>query len=528
MKANIQILAAALILCLIAGSVMAQFGTEMVYYELNKPQRNLNPISANDLQVFRIDELIFDALYSWDPQGNIIPQMAQGLPKSIDDGKGALVMLKNNLKWPDSSEITVDDVILTFTKKYTEIDDTRRRLELIKSVNPGEAPNSIIFKFERKVAHPERLLANIFILPSKKLDTSKKFSYFCEHPMGAGPYGLDNISISRNSYYFIKNPNYSTIAAGRPLIDRVKLMYWWSKAAWIPNILDGVVDILPGMEFNPELSSKPRIISKPVNTNTVAMILINTNDPVLKNIDIRNGLQHIISRNDIYDKKYFGDSTLVLTGPYSPASHFFNYKVPSWVYSPEKAHSLFRKSGLLTVNNGKVMNKKDNKQWKLSLKTFITAAGERENLRDALEAVNSYLYSGGINSKIEYLPMEGYVRALEKGDFQLIYMEITFDDNFDIEPYFSSSAIRRNGGRNYGGYSNSKVDKAFAQLSKSSVPQEQQNIGKEIHQLLHDDPPALFLWNLLKWSYVRMELEDVNIMPFYFFSTIDQWKKKAE
>jgi ABC-type transport system substrate-binding protein len=133
-----------------------------------------------------------------------------------------------------------------------------------------------------------------------------------------------------------------------------------------------------------------------------------------------------------------------------------------------------------------------------------------------------------VRSKIDYLSLETYLRALRDGDFQLIYAEITFDDSYDVEPYFSTDAINRSGGQNFGRYSNSDVDKAFRELSQSSIPQKQQEIGKRIHSLLHDDPPALFLWNLLKWSYFRTELENVSINPFYFFSTVDTWKKKSE
>jgi len=222
------------------------------------------------------------------------------------------------------------------------------------------------------------------------------------------------------------------------------------------------------------------------------------------------------------------DSTNVLTGPYPPSSFFFNPYVPTWDYNPELAKTLLEKSELLTVQNGKIVRKDTGKQWDLTIVTYITAAGEEENLRKALESVNNYFLSAGINSKIEYRSSEGYMRALESGTFQLVYLKITLDDTFNIEPFFSTDAITRPGGQNYGRYSNPAADKAFKDMLQSPEPDEQKRLGLSIHRMLHDDPPAMFLWNLHKYAYCRTELKDVSIDPFYFFSTIDKWSEKTE
>jgi peptide/nickel transport system substrate-binding protein len=510
---------------------MAQFGTELVYYELNKPKRNLAPLGFDDIRAIRMGELMFDALYGWNDRGEVDPQLAQGLPTLLDDSTRALVILKNNLLWPDSLPITVDDVIFTYTlkKNFANIKDMRRGLELIKEIRPGEAPNSILFKFARKVQYPERLLANIFIMPRHKILDQKAFDVYSEMPMGAGPFQLREISIKTNSYNLYKNFNYGSVAPGRPYIDRVKMTYWTSKAIWPVNILQGgIVHVLPDMEYNTELATKSQINSIPVNTNTVPMILFNSKDPILKNTFVRQGLQHLIPRNQIYETIYMQDTTNVLTGPYPPSSYFYNYTIPAWDYNTNQAYGLFEQSGLLSVKNGKVYRTDTGAQWDLVLVTYITAAGEEENLRKALESVNNYFISSGINSKIEYRSSEGYVRALEMGTFQLIYMKITLDDNFNIEPFFSTEAISRPGGQNFGRYSNPEVDRAFREMLMTPVPQKQRALGLAIHKVLHDDPPAMFLWNLHKYAYCRSELQDVSIDPFYFFSTADRWNEKTD
>ena len=511
--------------------VQAQFGTELVYYELNKPRRNLNPLSSGDIKVIRMDELMFDALYSWDDHGEAVPQMAQSMPTLIGDSTQALIILKNNLLWPDSAEITVEDVLFTFGfgRQFPRFKDSRRGLELIRKVKAGEAPNSVIFEFRRQVNHPERLLANMYILPKHVISNSKELDQFSEVPRGAGPFQLKDMSISTNSYHFEKNPSYGTISPGRPYIDRIKMNYWSSKTAWVLNILQGgVVDVLPDMEYNTELRNKPQINTVPVNTNTVAQILFNMRDPILSNQQVRQGLEQLISRNEIYEKIYFGDSTNVLTGPYTPSSPFCNFLVPAWAYNSNQAHALFEQSGLLSFDGTKVIRKDTGKQWQLTIITYITAAGEQDNLRKALEAINEYFRSGGIDSKIEYRSSEGYVNALQQGDFQLIYLQVTFEDNFDIEPFYSQDAINRPGGHNYGAYSRSDVNQAFKELLLANVPQKQRALGHKIHELLHDDPPAMFLWNIQKYAYFRSELQDISVDPFYFFSTVDSWVKKPE
>ncbi len=534
MKAKTEIIKITLALAIIlsiCAPAFAQFGTEMVYYELNKPKRNLLPTVMDDIRAVRMGELMFDALYGWNDRGEVDPQLAQGMPTLLDDSTRALVILKNNLLWPDSTQITIEDVLFTFNlkKAFPSTRDTRRGLELVKEVKAGEAPGSVIFKFARKIQYPERLLANIFILPKHKLADPKVLDLYSQMPVGAGPFQLKDISISSNSYIFFKNQNYGAIAPGRPYIDRVKMTYWTSKAIWPVNILQGgIVDILPDMEYNTELATKSQINAVPVNTNTVPMILFNSRDLILKNGYARQGMQHLIPRNQICETIYMQDSTNVLTGPYPPSSYFFNYRVPTWNYDTALANSLFEKSGLLSVKDGKLIRKDTGKQWELTLVTYITAAGEEETLRKALESINNYFLSAGIKSKIEYRSSEGYIRALESGDFQLIYLKLTLDDSFNIEPFFSTDAILRPGGQNFGKYSNPEVDKAFRQLLMTPVRDEQLRLGLGIHRLLHDDPPAMFLWNLHKYAYCRSELRDISIDPFYFFSTIDKWSEKKE
>jgi peptide/nickel transport system substrate-binding protein len=258
------------------------------------------------------------------------------------------------------------------------------------------------------------------------------------------------------------------------------------------------------------------------------MILFNCHDAILKNGYVRQGLQLLISRNQIYETIYLQDTSNVLTGPYPPSSYFYNYTVPSWDYNVDQGRRLLQQSGLLDIQGDKIIRKDTGKQWDLTLVTYITAAGEEESLRKALESINNYFLSAGINSKIEYRSSEGYLRALEGGNFQMIYLKITMDDSFNIEPFFSTDAILRPGGQNFGKYSNPDADKAFREMLLTPVPQKQRALGLAIHRILHDDPPAMFLWNLHKYAYSRTELRDVSVDPFYFFSTIDKWSKKTE
>jgi ABC-type transport system substrate-binding protein len=307
------------------------------------------------------------------------------------------------------------------------------------------------------------------------------------------------------------------------------MTYWTSKAIWPVNILQGgIVDILPDMDYNTELSTKSQINAIPVKTNTVPMLLFNSRDPILKNTLIRQGMQHVIPRNLICETIYMQDTANVLTGPYPPSSYFCNFSVSAWEYNTALAYELFQKSGLLTFRDGKVLRNDTGRQWDLTLVTYITAAGEEENLRKALESINNYFLSAGINSRIEYRTAEGYLRALESGAFQLIYLKVTLDDNFNIEPFFSGDAINRAGGQNFGRYSNAEADRAFREMLMTPVPQKQRALGLAIHHILHDDPPAMFLWNLHKYAYCRSELQDVKLDPFFFFSTVDRWNEKRD
>ena len=91
----IKITLAAALIWSVCAPAFAQFGSEMVYYGLNKPKRNLLPTVMDDIRVVRMSELMFDALYSgWNDRGEVDPQLAQGMPTLLDDSTRSLIILK--------------------------------------------------------------------------------------------------------------------------------------------------------------------------------------------------------------------------------------------------------------------------------------------------------------------------------------------------------------------------------------------------------------------------------------------------
>ncbi|MBT3218925.1 MAG: hypothetical protein HN348_07515, partial [Proteobacteria bacterium] len=74
-------------------------------------------------------------------------------------------------------------------------------------------------------------------------------------------------------------------------------------------------------------------------------------------------------------------------------------------------------------------------------------------------------------------------------------------------------------------YSNADVDALFTANATASTEFDAQNAFWELHALLNEDRPYLFLWAYDNtWSAWDKSIENVVITPYYYFSDIEYWR----
>src|SRR5438552_7832760 len=92
--------------------------------------RTLNSMLSSDTASNQVIGLMFDGLLNYKKNGDLVPALAQHLPKPSSAGQTYTFKLRNGLKWSDGRALTSDDVKFTYQlaydPKYADVSSPRR------------------------------------------------------------------------------------------------------------------------------------------------------------------------------------------------------------------------------------------------------------------------------------------------------------------------------------------------------------------------------------------------------------------
>lgn len=166
-------------------------GTSLRYAEDQAPGI-VNPLFSTTMAEARINELLFDSLYTDDRELATTPALAATSALSTDMLE-LTVKLRDDVSWHDGTRFTADDVLFTVNalKEPTNASTEAGRVEFIESVRANSA-YEVVFRFRQPEARPEDKLF-FKILPAHAFNKNTKVSRtdpFRTHPLGTGPYSL--------------------------------------------------------------------------------------------------------------------------------------------------------------------------------------------------------------------------------------------------------------------------------------------------------------------------------------------------
>ena len=76
--------------------------------------QTLNPVLNSNGQDLNFVSMMFDGLLSNDGAGQLIPMVAEALPKVSSDGLTYTFTLRKGVNWSDGKPLTSDDVVFTY------------------------------------------------------------------------------------------------------------------------------------------------------------------------------------------------------------------------------------------------------------------------------------------------------------------------------------------------------------------------------------------------------------------------------
>lgn len=281
--------------------------------------------------------LVLLRLVRTDPNGNVQPQLAAGLPTvdnggvTVDEANRTMTVtwdLRKDVFWADGKPVTADDVVFTYDAiTKPELQASLPGFHLIDSL---ERIDPYRFRIKYNAIYPSYLtqFGNMWtaIWPAHYCDITQGFPQWecARKPLSNGPYILDEWQ-SGDRLTFRRNPTY--YEPGKPAIERLIVLIVPDASVRATMLQKGDADVFPWPSETAadELKAAPNVVVSTAAQDRWVMHLwfnhaargetdpVAHPHPVLSDVRVRRAIRMAIDVDPIVKEIYRGYSTPVWT-----------------------------------------------------------------------------------------------------------------------------------------------------------------------------------------------------------------------
>lgn len=494
-------------LVLLGFSSFAVAGGSLRYAEDRGPAI-VNPLFATTMSEARLNELVFDGLFTDDLELRSVPRLATSLELAAD-GRSARVHLRRDVRWHDGEPFDAHDVVFTIqAMKHpgTASSEAARVGWIREAVAVDE--HTVELHFENVERAPQDRL-HFKILPQHRFPSTEvsRSHPFRTTPVGTGPYSLvsfnDDASITLQRNPLAPEPASVDTIVLREVADnsyQAKLLLYES--------LEVMVRVLP--RDLAVLRNARHVELYPYQTNSWWYVGFNHDDSRLRDQRVREAVASFVDVQALLAPIGTGER---ITGPFVPSSPFYDHEVAARPHDPELGRRKLTEAGYIRDGHRWL----DAKGRPLTLR--VATIQGLETAQDVVINLQSQLQSQGVRVEPEFLGLAEWKRRVwQERDYDLVLGLWSFDRNEDVYEHLHSR-----GSRNLVRYVDPEVDALLDRARLSTDPQEKKQLMRRVHAEVADDLPMIFLWTLDSWSAVSTRVRDVVVHPFYFFTWARDW-----
>ena len=533
-------------------SPVGKYGGQIVSSTIGEGPKTFNPWVSKDATSSQIGDLLYDSLFTTDPDtGDVIPNLAKKMTVS-DDLKTYTIKLRRGAKWTDGNEITADDVVFTWNEIILAgFGNTSLRDSVLID---GEYPKvrkidkyTVEFTIKKPFAPFQRFVgtsiapAHIFrpvIRKGKRyFDSYLSTTVNPKDIVSSGAFILEEyvpaqrVVLKRNPNYYSMDENHNKL----PYIDKYVILIVGDLNNELLKFESGELDVISvrGKDLprfkEKEKKSDFKIYNLGPNTGTM-FITFNLNTRKNKNgkpyvnpmkqkwfndLNFRTAIDYAIDRNSMVYNVANGVAQPLFTAE-SLSSIFLNENIASGHERDiEYAKSLLAKSGFYWDNKG-YLHDKDGNEVEFNL---YTNAGQTE--REACGVmVKEDLRDLGI--KVNFKPIEFnslVSKIMTTSDWEVILMGLT---GSPLEPHsgknvwYSKGHLHLFNMRFYDDKNDvvlpweKELDEIIEKGALELDFSKRKAIYDKYQQIIYDQRPIIYLYSPLTIMAIRNKIKNLH------------------
>ncbi|MGN0468865.1 MAG: ABC transporter substrate-binding protein [Acutalibacteraceae bacterium] len=402
--------------------------------------QSLNPFKTKSKTNCRIASLLYDSLFKINSNYDASPLIAQSY---INGEKTLTVTLRNDEFFSNSSAVTAQDVVYSFTKAKKSKMYSARLSNFKSALANG---NEVVF-----------LLKNEDIYAVNCLDFPVVSSGTADDkiPVGSGRYILEKKS---GEYFLSKNKNYS--GAEEVELERINLFDINKAENELYLLQIGDLSFVFDDHAKDDSQIKISASTVPVSLNNLVYLTFNSESETLKDSKVKQAVCLALDKNTICSKAY-GSLASVCTTVFNPAwsvvSAFSKKNISS---DSAAAQQLLEEGKYVYAYDTSVIRSKNFEYLELD---FIVSKSDERKIKAANE-IKSELNKIGIGVNLEELEHDAFLSRLESGNYDMYLGETKLTSNMSLYEFFS-----KDGSVNYGIDTNSTVAGAYYDFAGGKI-----------------------------------------------------------
>jgi peptide/nickel transport system substrate-binding protein len=452
---------------------------------------SLSLIGNVDNNSAQIASLISDGLVAYDARGRYVPMVARSWDES-PDGLTITFHLRHGVLWHDGTPVTSHDAAFTVRMVRDPATKSQSWASLFADVTDVATPDD-----ETVVVHYARPYADALdawrvpLVPEHVVERDADFlsGAFARHPVGCGPFRF--ASYQRGQKLELRA--FDRYWQGKPPLDRIVVRIVSNDRTGYQALVRGDLD---EMAVTPDLW-RESLVSRSASRLArfvyyrLAVWKIDWNqdgsNPYFVDARVRRALVEAL------DRKRFAATVVSglarpAAGSYLPESDWTDPAIAPIPYDPEEAARLLDQAGWRIPPGGGV-REKDGRPLRFAM---LLPAGSQE-IADRIAAwVQESEAKIGVAMEIEKLEWHAFQERRKKHVFEAAMAATILDPTPDQYDLYHSKA--RDGGFNYGGFSDPEVDRLLEQGRSTTDPAARRAIYLRLQERLHAEEPISVLF----------------------------------